>query len=122
MSFHIGKLIKEEIHKKGWSLKKFSEEANMTYRNVMYIFERTDISIELLKQISKVLDFDFVSLYLTKEPPLVIEEASSFYKKTNNVPIITYQFVIPPEAYGDILEFQERIKALSEEYGLVMLE
>ncbi|MBO9674455.1 MAG: helix-turn-helix transcriptional regulator [Sphingobacteriaceae bacterium] len=123
MSFHIGKTIKKEIKTKGWSIKRFAEEANMTYRNALYLFDRTDISIDQLKQISKVLGFDFVGLYNNKDstPVTPPEEPQTEAKKGGNIPTLTYSFGIPLEAYGNIKDFMEELNALANKHGLHIL-
>lgn len=60
---HIGKEIKKIVEKKGWSIAYFAKTANMSYRNTLYLFERTDISMVQLAQISKSLDYDFMKLF-----------------------------------------------------------
>lgn len=122
MSFHIGKLIKKQIKEKGWSLKKFAEEANMTYRNALYLFDRTDVSIDQLQHVGKVLSFDFVSLYgrkNTEEPVKNIERIETV--KTENMPVLAYKFGIPAESYGNIKAFQDEIQALVIKYGMLDL-
>lgn len=60
---HIGKEIKRIVEKKGWTIALFSKKVSMSYRNTLYLFERTDISIDQLLHISKILEYDFMKLY-----------------------------------------------------------
>jgi glycogen synthase len=60
---HIGKEIKKIVEKKGWSIAHFAKTASMSYRNTLYLFERTDVSIDQLVHISKILEYDFMKLY-----------------------------------------------------------
>ncbi|HEX8607325.1 MAG TPA: hypothetical protein VF679_01650 [Pedobacter sp.] len=60
---HIGKEIKKIVEKKGWSIAHFAKTANMSYRNTLYLFERSDISVVQLMQISEKLEYDFMKLY-----------------------------------------------------------
>ncbi|SDM39553.1 hypothetical protein [Pedobacter antarcticus] len=66
MNIHIGKEIKKIVDQKGWSIVHFAKEANMSYRTALYLFDRTDTSIEQLLNVSKVLDYDFMQLFRGK--------------------------------------------------------
>jgi hypothetical protein len=63
MAIHIGKKIKEELHKQGISVSTFAKKINRS-RNVVYdIFERESIDTSLLNKIGLVLRLDFFSIY-----------------------------------------------------------
>jgi len=65
MEIHIGNAIKAVVDQKGWSVVKFAKAANMSYRTALYLFERTDTSIQQLIHVGKVLDYDFVQLFVS---------------------------------------------------------
>lgn len=63
VAVHIGKKIKEEVHKQGMPVSTFAKKISRS-RNVVYdIFERESVDTDLLNKIGKVLNCDFFSLY-----------------------------------------------------------
>lgn len=57
---HIGHLIKEVFDEKGMSVTEFARRINCARPNVYSIFERYDIGVEQLIDISKALDHNFL--------------------------------------------------------------
>lgn len=57
---HIGHLIKEVFDKKGMSVTEFARRINCARPNVYSIFERYDIGVEQLIDISEALDHNFL--------------------------------------------------------------
>ena len=57
---HIGHLIKEVFDEKGISVTEFARRINCARPNVYSIFERYDISVEQLIDISEALDHNFL--------------------------------------------------------------
>ncbi len=57
---HIGHLIKDVFDKKGMSVTEFARRINCARPNVYSIFERYDISVEQLIDISEALDHNFL--------------------------------------------------------------
>lgn len=55
----IGDLINEEVRRKGMPVTKFAKEINCQRNNVYDIFNRSNMDIDLLKRISKVLGANF---------------------------------------------------------------
>lgn len=67
MGIHIGKKIKEELYKQNISVSVFAKKINRS-RNVVYdIFGRKSIDTDLLNRISKVLNYDFFSIYSSQK-------------------------------------------------------
>lgn len=67
MAVHIGKKIKEEIHKQHFPISLFAKKISRS-RNVVYdIFERESVDTDLLNKIGKVLNCDFFSLYSSQK-------------------------------------------------------
>lgn len=62
---HIGKQIKEVFDKKGFTVTEFAKRINKSRENVYSIFKRKTIDTGLLYIISKVLEHDFFTLYLS---------------------------------------------------------
>lgn len=56
---HIGHLIKDVFDKKGISVTEFARRINCARPNVYSIFERYDISVEQLIDISEALEHNF---------------------------------------------------------------
>ena len=59
----IGKLIKEQFHKSGLSIKNFADSIGCNRDNVYDIFQRERIDTDLLLNISRILKFDFFKKY-----------------------------------------------------------
>ena len=57
---HIGHLIKEVFDEKGISVTEFAHRINCARPNVYSIFERYDIGVEQLIDISEALDHNFL--------------------------------------------------------------
>lgn len=67
MIIHIGKKIKEELYKQNISVSDFAKKISRS-RNVVYdIFGRESIDTDLLNRISKVLNYDFFSIYSSQK-------------------------------------------------------
>ncbi len=62
-NIHIGKLIKRRMLEQGLTVSDFAIAINRTRATVYDIFERKSIDVELLLSISKILQFDFFSVY-----------------------------------------------------------
>lgn len=125
MEFHIGKLIKEQVDKKELSVSQFAKKVNMTYRNALYLFDRTDVSAEQLRTISKVLDYDFMKLYsISDEAVLMIEEPSSDYNKVkpNFVKMLfSLNIAATLAGYENFPELLKRTKQTAEELGFIII-
>ena len=57
---HIGHLIKQVFDEKGMSVTEFARRINCARPNVYSIFERYDIGVEQLIDISEALDHNFL--------------------------------------------------------------
>lgn len=57
---HIGNIIKEKFDKSGLSISQFAQMINRTRTTIYDIFNRKSIDIDLLIQISEVLQFNFL--------------------------------------------------------------
>ena len=62
-TLNIGQKIKEVFEAKKMKLKDFAEAIGVARQNIYRIFEKNTIEIELLLQISSVLDHDFLQYY-----------------------------------------------------------
>lgn len=125
MEFHIGKLIKEQVDKKELSVSQFAKKVNMTYRNALYLFDRTDVSAEQLRTISKVLNYDFMKLYsISDEAVLVLEEPVEVYNKVKPdfVKILfSLNIAATISGYENFPELLKRTKQTAEELGFTII-
>jgi hypothetical protein len=89
---HVGKQIKEVFDKKGFTVAEFARRINKSRENVYSIFKRKTIDTGLLSTISKVLEYDFFSLYISnsdgskelerlKEENKLLREVNSLLKE-----------------------------------------
>lgn len=63
MALHIGREIEIRYKESGLKLSEFAKRLNTSSRNVYDIFERSEIKTDQLERISKILNFNFFSLY-----------------------------------------------------------
>jgi hypothetical protein len=79
---HIGKIIKEQVKRKGISVTEFAEKINYSRRNVYEIFDKETIDTGLLIKINKIIDQNLFLLYLTDSEVTAIKNKSDL---TNDV-------------------------------------
>lgn len=72
----IGDLINEEVRRQKMPVTKFAKEINCQRNNVYDIFNRSNVDIDLLKRISKVLGVNFFQK-IADDLDLVCEEADN---------------------------------------------
>jgi hypothetical protein len=60
---HIGKEIRKVMDEKGVKPTWLAQQINTTRRNMYDMLKRSDLSVSVLAEISKKLDFNFFSLY-----------------------------------------------------------
>jgi len=65
---HIGSIIHEKLKEQGMSVVDFAKALCCNRPNVYSIFERTNIDVELLVDISKILKCDLLSIYQKSIP------------------------------------------------------
>ncbi|MDR2621682.1 MAG: helix-turn-helix transcriptional regulator [Dysgonamonadaceae bacterium] len=65
---HIGSVIHEKLKEQRMSVTDFAKALHCNRPNVYSIFERNNIDVELLVDISKVLNCDFLSIYQNSIP------------------------------------------------------
>lgn len=61
--FHIGNIIKDELHRQGRTITWLSTQVNSTRDNLYKMFRRPWIYTDLLLDISIALNYDFFKLY-----------------------------------------------------------
>lgn len=106
MAIHIGKKIKEEIHRQHFPVTTFAKKINRS-RNVVYnIFERESIDTDLLNKIGKVLNCDFFSLY-SAQKEYTLESVKTFANESG----LTWH----AKNSEEVKTLQQQIEALKSE-------
>ena len=87
-NIHIGSLIEGKLKEKSMTVTGLADKINRERTTVHDIFKRKSIDIELLIEISKALDYDFVHTVYYKEqaPPTLfisIKTEEELLKKLN---------------------------------------
>lgn len=59
LNLHIGRLIKTVFERSGMSVSEFARQLNCERTNIYTIFKRRTIDVELLINISKILNYNF---------------------------------------------------------------
>jgi predicted transcriptional regulator len=72
MALHIGKVIRQHLEEVGMTKSEFARRISTSPQNIYGIFKRKSIDSELLRDISRVLNFDFFQYYSTSS--LVLDE------------------------------------------------
>lgn len=80
---HIGQQIKQVFDTKGISVTEFARRINKSRENIYSIFSRKTIDTGLLLTISKVLDFDFFTLF--SKNSYVLQEEVQKLKAENSI-------------------------------------
>jgi transcriptional regulator with XRE-family HTH domain len=65
---HIGSIIYEKVKEQGISVADFAKALHCNRTNAYSIFERKNVDVELLADISKVLNCDLLSFYRNNVP------------------------------------------------------
>ena len=106
MPIHIGKKIKDELHKQGISITDFAGKVNRS-RNVVYdIFKRESIDTNLLNAIGKILKCDFFSMYSSQKEYLS-ESIKHFHVSEAGIPYGKYA--------EQITALQQQVESLQKE-------
>jgi predicted transcriptional regulator len=75
MALHIGKVIRQHLEEVGMTKSEFARRISTSPQNIYGIFKRKSIDSELLREISRCLNFDFFQYYSTSS--LVLDEKGS---------------------------------------------
>ncbi len=91
----IGERIEKEVRKQEWDITKFAEAIYCKRNNVYNIFQRNNIDIQLLANISKVLKHNFFD-DLAKNPKLAYINENESEKDTENRRAVAQFFEVMP--------------------------
>ncbi len=72
MALHIGKIIRQHLEEVGMTKSEFARRISTSPQNIYGIFKRKSIDSELLRDISRCLNFDFFQYYSTSS--LILDE------------------------------------------------
>lgn len=114
---HIGKKIKEVLKNSGMKSKDFAEAINLSRTNIYSIFKRETVDTGLLKQISKVLNYNFLD-YLGEELPMVKDDKARYIKKTDLLSSLSVELKTCKKQLADLekrYELLEKVNKLTEE-------
>lgn len=122
MKVHIGREIKQVVDKKGWSIVNFAKQAGMSYRTALYLFERSDISVDQLLHIGKILEHDFMQLFRSEAQSVqTMQEDGALHKKD----FITMNFSLHiggrQASYEMFPELIKKTRRYAEELGFQLL-
>lgn len=108
---HVGRKIKEVLKESKMKSKDFALAINTSRTNIYDIFKRETVDSSLLKEISKVLKFNFFDLY-ENQLGMVKEEGKKGY--VNKKDLIETQSSEIKELKKIILEDKNKIKNLEK--------
>lgn len=108
---HRGEIIKKAVHESGYSITTLAKKMKKSRRWVYYIFEKPNVSLDVVLDIGKLLHYDFspqmkgVSLY-TKNTidPLEFNALRKFETVAEELIYWKEQFYTLLEKYNNLLE------------------
>ncbi|MGL4596730.1 MAG: helix-turn-helix domain-containing protein [Bacteroidia bacterium] len=80
MALHIGKIIRQHLDEVGMTKSEFARRISTSPQNIYGIFKRKSIDTELLREISRVLSYDFFQYYASTS--LVVQDDKAQYGKS----------------------------------------
>lgn len=117
MDIHAGKEIEKVLRKSGMKTKDFARKINTTPRNVYSICARKEVKTDLLKIISKVLNYNFFSLYIQpigpeyKQVPMETLAHDPLPVYSRNKVMITLELDGNPETLDESIRRLQRINS-----------
>ncbi|TND09330.1 MAG: hypothetical protein FD123_1417 [Bacteroidetes bacterium] len=79
VNIHIGKIVRQHLEEVGMTKSEFARRINTSPQNIYGIFKRQSIDTELLRDISRVLGYDFFQYYASTS--MVVSEDKTAYGK-----------------------------------------
>jgi transcriptional regulator with XRE-family HTH domain len=77
MEVHIGEKIAQVFQESGIKITELAKRMNTSQRNLYSIFKRKTITVDMLKEVSKALNYDFFELYSTSKSEVAEPEIKS---------------------------------------------
>jgi transcriptional regulator with XRE-family HTH domain len=85
MEVHIGEKIAQVFQESGIKITELAKRMNTSQRNLYSIFKRKTITVDMLKEVSEALNYDFFELYSTSKSEVAEPEIK--YSKATPTPI-----------------------------------
>ena len=109
---HRGEIIKKAVHESGYSITTLAKRMKKSRRWVYYIFEKPNVSLDVVLEIGKILHHDFssemkgVSLYAThnQEKKQFEADRNSYNSIDEELNHWREQYYTLLEKYKDLLE------------------
>ncbi|NRA10798.1 MAG: hypothetical protein HRT57_02440 [Crocinitomicaceae bacterium] len=108
---HRGEIIKKVVHESGYSITTLAKRLNKSRRWVYYIFEKPNVSLDVVLEIGKILHHDFsvemkgVVLYSTQNKDArTVTDHRIFNSAYEEVQHWKEQYYTLLEKYNDLLE------------------
>jgi predicted transcriptional regulator len=108
---HRGEIIKNAVHESGYSITTLAQRMKKSRRWVYYIFEKPNVSLDVVLEIGKIIHHDFstemkgVSLYATQNTPSKkVHDRRVFNTTDEELHHWKEQYYSLLEKYNDLLE------------------
>ncbi|MFT6982403.1 MAG: putative transcriptional regulator [Crocinitomicaceae bacterium] len=108
---HRGEIIKKIVHESGYSITTLAKRLNKSRRWVYYIFEKPNVSLDVVLQIGKILHHDFslemkgVTLYsMQNQEAQTVADRRAFNSEKEEIQHWKEQYYSLLEKYNDLLE------------------
>jgi hypothetical protein len=121
MGVHIGEEIERKFQDSGLKLTVFADKINTGERNVYSIFKRRDISAEMLRKISNVLNFNFFALYEEGLDSTIANEPSEKYTQDPTSISLALNVSVSKSKLDHISDFLREVSLSAQKHGLNIL-
>ena len=112
MAIHIGEKIKQRAKELRMGPTELGELISTSKQNIYGIYKRKSLDSEMLRKLSKVLDFDFFQYYHTEINSVVAEPNASYGKKNKQV-VSMEEFQKTKKELEDMREKYELLKKIN---------
>lgn len=120
MDVHIGQEIERKFQDSGLKLNVFADKINTGERNVYSIFKRQDISAEMLKRISNVLNYNFFELYEQGLEGNVLREPVATYSSETAPISLALNVSVSRTKLDHVSDFLREVGQVAHKHGLIL--
>ncbi|MBI2968744.1 MAG: helix-turn-helix domain-containing protein [Bacteroidetes bacterium] len=119
MALHIGEKIRERARELRIGPTELARSINTSKQNVYGIFKRRSLDTDLLRKISKALEFDFFCYYRDQKLPQFTEPTPSYGKKQylsaeQKITALEQKVKFLQQQITDLQEKYEMVKRINE--------
>lgn len=114
---HIGREIEKRFQDSGLKITVFADKINTGERNVYSIFKREDISADMLRKISEVLNYNFFELYLNELDSKLVKDPNAHYATKSNNITVTLTLTGSLATYGNFPDLLTKVRNEARELG-----